>query len=138
MERHFFTPTTPAGGIMAASFAPVLKNGTFVLQNLQPGDYQISLISKPPGTYLKEARLGQVDIRNGVSITAAPSVPIGVEILLSPRAGEVAGTIVDQERKPVGNIQVVLIPGERSLHDFYRNQRRGRSVLHPLDCPWRL
>ena len=81
MERHFFTPTTPAGGIIPGrSFAPVLKNGTFVLQNLQPGDYQISLISKPPGTYLKEARLGQVDIRNGVSITAAPSVPIGVEI----------------------------------------------------------
>jgi hypothetical protein len=67
---------------------------------------------------MKEARLGQLDIQNGVSITGPVSARL--EILLSPNAGQLAGTILDRGKNPVRSIDVVLIPNDRTLHDSYR------------------
>jgi len=113
-----FAPNTSAGPIVPNPFSPVSKDGSFKVENLHPGEYRIALRSMPSGTYMKEARLGQLDIRNSVSI--AGPVSARVEILLGLKAGEVAGTILDAERNPARSVEVVLIPSDRALHDSYR------------------
>jgi hypothetical protein len=55
---------------------------------------------------------------NGVSITGPVSARL--EVLLSSNAGQLARTILDRHRNPVRNVEAVLIPNDRALHDFYR------------------
>jgi hypothetical protein len=99
---------------------PVLSaDGSFKIDNTQLGDYRVSVGPLPPGMYLKEARLGQMDVSANLSI----SVPVSetLSILLSPNAGQIDGSVVDKDRKPVRGIQAVLIPDrQRDRRDLYR------------------
>jgi Carboxypeptidase regulatory-like domain len=69
------------------------------------------LDSLPENYYIKSVRLGQVDVRNELSITGPVSAPI--EVVLSGNAAQLEGTVIDKDRKPVANAQAVLIPDDR-------------------------
>ena len=116
--RVSMTPMTSRGPLIPNLAAQISADGSFHIQDLQPDDYKLSVSSTPSGVYLKEVRLGQFDIMNGVSINGPVSGSL--EVLLSPKAGQIAGTIVDSRRNPVRNIEAVLIPRDRGRHDLYR------------------
>jgi hypothetical protein len=75
--------------------------------------------------YLKEVRLGQVDIMNGVSLDG--SVSGSLEVLLSPKAGQVVGTVVDSARNPVPGVEAVLVPADYDRNDLYRTAISGQN-----------
>lgn len=116
--RVSMTPMTSRGPLIPNLAAQISADGSFHIQDLQPDDYKVSVSSAPSGVYLKEVRLGQFDIMNGVSINGPVSESL--EVLLSAKAGQIAGTIVDSRRNPVRNIEAVLIPRDRDRHDLYR------------------
>ena len=116
--RVSMTPMTSRGPLIPNLAAQISADGSFHIQDLQPDDYKLSVSSTPSGVYLKEVRLGQFDIMNGVSINGPVSESL--EVLLSPKAGQIAGTIVDSRRNPVRNIEAVLIPRDRDRRDLYR------------------
>jgi hypothetical protein len=71
------------------------------------------------GMYVKEARLGQVDVLSEFSISGTVSGVL--EILLSPNSGQIDGNIVDKDRQPIRGIQAVLIPDrQHDRRDLYR------------------
>ncbi len=116
--RVSMTPMTSRGPLIPNLAAQISADGSFHIEDLQPDDYKVSVSPAPSGVYLKEVRLGQFDIMNGVSINGPVSGSL--EVLLSPKAGQIAGTIVDSRRNPVRNIEAVLIPRDRGRHDLYR------------------
>ena len=103
--RVSLTSITPRGPIVPNLAAQPSADGTFQIDNLQPGDYKVSVASAPPGMYLKEVRLGQFDIMNGVSLNGPVSGSL--EVLLSPKSGQITGTVADSAHNPVPGIDAV-------------------------------
>src|SRR5207249_4168572 len=73
-------------------------DATFDRDGIGAGNYRLRFYSMPPDTYIKSARLGETDVLNGFSITGP--VRESLEILLSTRAGQIEGTIVDKDGRP--------------------------------------
>jgi len=100
---------------------PLIKSdGTALIENVPPGEYRVSLPGIPPTVFLKSAVLGQTDaLQAGLSISGPVSGPL--DIVISQNAGEIAGTVVDKDGKPVSGIQAVLIPDRsRDRRDLYK------------------
>jgi len=118
MIRVFLSPVVPQV-FMNPSPQTVAADGSFKIENVQTGDYRVTVSPMPPGMYLKDARLGSADGLVGISITGPPSS--GLDVSLSPNGGQIDGTIADKDRKPVRGIQAVLIPDRQTdRRDFYR------------------
>ncbi len=115
--RIFLSPIPQAS--LSTSSAPVLAaDGSFKIENVQLGDYRLA-IPLPPGMYLKQARIGQTDVLSLMSISGPVSGPL--EIVISPNAGQLDGTLVDKDHHPVPGIQAVLIPDrQRDRRDLYK------------------
>jgi hypothetical protein len=116
------------------STSPVSADGTFKVDNVQPGDYRLTVLGLPADYYIKEARLGQTDILSGVSISGAISG--NLEAVVSPNAGQVEGNILDKDRNPIRGIQAVLIPErQRDRQDLFRiavSDQSGHFVLRSI------
>ena len=90
------------------------------MDNVYPGEYRIVASPLPAGVYVKEARFGNIDVLNQPMVVAG-SVSDSLEILLSPKAARIDGTVVDSQSKPVPGIQAVLIPERRPNRiDLYK------------------
>jgi hypothetical protein len=89
---------------------PVNGEGAFELQNVLPGEYGLTVTPMPPGYFLKEARIGQVDVLSQPWVIEEGPVRGTLEVVLSSNAGHVEGTVVDNRSQLVPGIQAVLIP----------------------------
>jgi carboxypeptidase family protein len=110
----------------------VAADGTFTIENIQVGEYQIRT-QKPPQYYLKSARLGQSNVLESLTISTAVSDEL--ELLLASDSGEIGGTVLDKDRKPMAGVPVVLIPtSQRSRSDLYQfdlTDQNGKFKLSP-------
>jgi protocatechuate 3,4-dioxygenase beta subunit len=100
-------PAAP-GGITAQS-RPASTDGTFRIENIWQGEYRLALAGLPAGYYVKEARLGDVDILSG-SFKYSGIETKTLNVVISPRTGQVDGTITNSQGQPVPGARVVLIP----------------------------
>jgi hypothetical protein len=100
------------------------SDGTFVLTRITPGDYKLVVNGMDPNMYIKDARLDRTDLLQGISI--ADHVDGSVDVTLSSNAGQVDGSLVDADRKPVSGVQAVLIPDRlRNRTDLYKTVITG-------------
>jgi len=98
----------------------VNENGTFTLEAVTQGVYEVMLGGVPEDAYLKAARLGNQEVLNaGLDLTNAAVVSDVLELTLSPKGGRVDGAVVNAEGQPVVGAQVVLLP------EASRRQRVG-------------
>ena len=95
---------TPTEGVTpGAGNGQVNDDRSFVLHNLAPVKYRVTIVPMPPGTYVKSVRFGGVDITHSVlDLTAGTGGAL--EVTLSPNAAQVRGSL----RSAGGNIQVTL------------------------------
>src|SRR5439155_3552326 len=50
--------------------APIKPDGSFMLDNVSPGDYRVNVAALPPNVYVKEARFGGTNLlQENISIT---------------------------------------------------------------------
>jgi len=94
-------------------------DGTFSLPRTAAGDYKLTVTGLGTNLYVKQARLGQTDVLNGVTI----SEPINgsLEIVLRPNPGQASGSVVDATMKPIAGIQAVLVPEQdRTRQDLFK------------------
>ncbi|HEY2383579.1 MAG TPA: carboxypeptidase-like regulatory domain-containing protein [Terriglobia bacterium] len=131
------TPVVAGREIPTASMEiskAISNDGTFVIENVQPGSYRLSMTPLQQGFYVKEAQLDSADILGGASISG--SVSGGLEIVLSSQVGEVDGTLVDRDHHPVRGVQAILIPdGLRNRHDLYRyatSDQNGQFIMRTV------
>lgn len=115
---------------------PVVRpDGTFAIENVSTGEYRLVLSPMPPNAYLKSARFGNTDVlQEGLSVSGNLSGEL--EIVVSPNAAQLEGTVLDREQKPVRGVQVVLIPDRfRERRDLYKTSttdQNGRFTLRGL------
>src|SRR5262249_26210827 len=102
--RVFLSPIEQSPGFVAPQ--PIKPDGSFAVENVQPGDYRLQMAPMPPNTYIKSARLGQMDVLSGVSLSGP--VSDSFQILLSAQAGQIDGTIFDKDQKSMRGIQAIL------------------------------
>jgi hypothetical protein len=114
-------PTTGGSSFLTAMNGSVrpAADGTFTVQRITPGEYKLGVIGLNPPMYIKEARLDQMDLLQGATITDRVSGPI--EVVLSSNSGQIDGTVIGADQKPVANVQAVLIPDhQRNRLDLYK------------------
>jgi hypothetical protein len=99
---------------------PIQSDGSFSILNVRPGDYELALTGAPPNFYISSVKLGNVDVTSGLHLTSAPQPPL--DVVISPNAGIVEGTVLDSTGRSVSAATVVLVPesSRRSRSDLYR------------------
>jgi uncharacterized GH25 family protein len=83
-----------------------VAEGAFVLKNVPPLHYVISVSGVPEGCYVKSIRYGGREAPSeGVDITAGAAI----DVTLSATAGDISAAAVDKDGKPVAGAMVALI-----------------------------
>ena len=136
LDRLQVTLRPATAGTTSTRHRPVTADGVFRIDSVSPGDYFATVEPLPPDYYVKEARLDQVD---GLEQPLMISGPVSgtLDVVLSPGAGRVDGTIVDNRGQGVAGVQAVLAPTPRLRwrSDLFRtalSDRTGRFSLTGL------
>jgi hypothetical protein len=127
----------PVPGLLPDSYSVILPNGSLTLSSGRgdfrlnispllnvPGSFQMPQTSPPASLsslYVKSVRLGDADVLNGgLHLDGRPDVPL--EIVIGTTPGSVEGVVVNQNRDPVPNVAVALLPdpGRRARMDLYK------------------
>jgi len=114
--------TSGVGGLLALIQGGAIRpagDGTISIPRITSGDYRLVVSGLGPNLYLKEARFGQNDAMNGITI----SDPVNgtLEVVLRMNPGQVTGIVSDAMLKPVRGIQAVLVPEQaRNRQDLYK------------------
>lgn len=115
--------------------ATVNADGTFVIQNVLPGEYQLTVPNLGPSPtginagqqlYLKDARFGTIDVLTGTLSVAGP-VSDQLQVVLAADASKLTGTVADSRQQPVPQSQIVLVPNRRERRDLYKTTRSDAS-----------
>jgi len=92
----------------AGAGARIDKSGAFTLSGLFPGTYKVSFYGLPEGCYLKRAGYGNVQRSDGRVIIEEAGPPERLDLLVSPKAASLVGTVRDESNAPVGGAPVLL------------------------------
>jgi Carboxypeptidase regulatory-like domain len=115
----------PAG----PSFSPPPSaDGSFVLQDVPPGDLRVSVRALPPDAYIKSIRMGSADVLDGgLHITGTPRDLL--EVVIGADAGRLSGTVMNTRQEPLANIKVAVVPGapDRERSDLYKSTTTDQS-----------
>jgi len=121
--------------IQQPSTQPIDQDGTFRIEGVLPGQYRVRVEQLPADFYLKEARFDQIDVLNSpLQFTGSYSQPL--EILLSPKAAQISGTVVTDKSEGAPRAQVVLIPDRnRDRLELYKTattDQNGRFTIRGI------
>jgi hypothetical protein len=130
------------GVVMVGGFADgsVTEQGTFTLLNVNPDVYNVNVVGLPDGFYVKSVRVGQdnTDVRwTGLDLTRGPLGPL--EVVISPKAGQVSGSVTNDKPAPVPGATVVLIPQEKERREAMQayktitTDQSGRFTLKNIE-----
>lgn len=111
------------------------SDGTFVMVNVNPADYDLVINGLPPDAYIKLARFGGVDaLAQRIAISGPTSTLLEVDV--STKAGQLTGVVLDRDRKPTPGVEAILIPeGPARRPDRYKTARtdaNGRFLLRGI------
>jgi protocatechuate 3,4-dioxygenase beta subunit len=93
------------------------KDATTRIVGVDPDRYKVIVPDTPDGFYLKAVRLGGRDLPGQVLDVTAGG-PAQIEVVLSPKAASVTGTVaLASSDEPAAEVTVVLIPQEKERRD---------------------
>lgn len=113
-------PVASGGVTVGVPAAPLDADGTFTLEGVVPGAYNVSVIlpvrtgSLPTWTTRHIMHDGRDIADHGLVVKPGADVS-GVEAVLTDRVTEVSGTVVDAQGTPVTDFTVIVLPVDRSL-----------------------
>jgi hypothetical protein len=113
-------------GNQSPQFQAVNDDGTFRLNNVMPGQYRVTAVALPAGFYLKDARFDQNDVLSKPLQFSGP-VSSTLDVLVSPKAGQLDGTVTNGRQEPAAGIQAVLIPAQRDRTELYKTSTTDQS-----------
>jgi hypothetical protein len=119
--------------------ARMQADGSFVVPNVQPGNYHVVVTSSSASLrdyIVKEVNVDGKEVGDsGFSVTGGASF---LDIVGSAKGSAIEGSAVDDEGKPIPDIQVVCIPdaARRKRRDIYQQvqtDQRGYFSLRGLN-----
>jgi hypothetical protein len=113
----------------------VQADGTFAIDSVTPGLYRLVVTSLPAECFIREARLGLLDVLGQpIVITETTSGPL--QIVVSSNSGELDGIVLNSSRQPVPGVEAVLIPDlqreRKTLYLKTRTNDEGRFALQGI------
>jgi hypothetical protein len=123
--------------IGGSASATVLRDGTFVLQNVAQETYRLYVWGMPSDFYLKAARLGADDVlEGGINLTRAKGRP-ELELVLSLAGARVDGLVLNEEHLPLSGAVVALVPepsrrSQSRLYGSTNTDQYGRFTLRGI------
>jgi hypothetical protein len=129
----------PAGPMDRGNFPrPLAPDGTFLLNNVQAGEYRLQVVCPgcPPSFYVREARLNSVDVLHQ-PLVVSNTEPGPLEVVISLNAGQIEGTVLDDQSQPVPGVQTVLIPDRlRERFETYKTavtDSNGHFIIRGIE-----
>jgi len=114
---------------------PIAPDGTFSVDNVLPGEYRVSVHTMQPEIYVQEARLGSADVLNEPVLISGP-VSGTLDIVLSTKSGQIDGTLVNEQSRPLSGVQTVLVPDRfRDRIELYKTaitDETGRFTMRGI------
>jgi len=110
------------------------EDGTFTLEAVTQGVYEVMLGGAPEDIYLKAARLGNQEVLTaGLDLTNASAAGV-LDLTLSTKGGRVDGAVVNAEGQPVVGGQVVLLPeaSRRQRFGLFKNTSTDQNGVFTL------
>jgi hypothetical protein len=118
--------------VLAMQSQAISPDGSFRVDNIVAGEYRVFVAPLPPDVYVKQARFNQNDVLNG-PMRFSPSDSGTLEILLSPRGGQISGSVLDERQRGVPSILAVLIPDrQRDRIDLYKTSMSDANGIFSL------
>jgi|SRR5579871_275641 len=111
-------PRNSQGIVLGGSAPGRLKDDrSFQIDNVAPNLLNVSLFGLPDGFYVKSVYSGQTDVlANGLDVSRG--APQALEIVLSPNAGTVSGTVQNSKTgQATPGAMVVLVPQEKARQE---------------------
>jgi hypothetical protein len=99
----------------------VKEDGSFTLSNVSPDRYSVYAFGTPDGYWVKSIRLGSEDVTDQ-PLDFTHGAAGELDILISPTAGQIEGTVMSPKQEPAPGATVVLIPQAPN--------RRGRGQYY--------
>jgi len=125
-----------SGGVIYGPMpnAKTEADGSFKLEDVGADRYAFQVTRLPDGHYLKSVRSGSVDVMaSGLEVSGAVSP---LDVLISPSAGAVEGTVIDPRTgKPTSGATVVLVPRAEERSELYQRvatDQEGRFRIRNL------
>lgn len=98
------------GGAYGHASSTVARNdGTFEFRGIALNKYAVGMEIMPDGAYLKSVRFGGQDVTHTM-LDFTSGVNGSLDILLSPRAAEVSGTVRSKDGVAITGVEVTLWP----------------------------
>jgi Carboxypeptidase regulatory-like domain len=98
------------------------RDGTFVLNNVPDGSYEVTAWGLPEDAYLKSARLGDSEaLLSGVEINGGQAAG-PLEIVVGANGGRLNGAVV-RDDKPLTGATVALVPKDAAMRADTRWQK---------------
>jgi protocatechuate 3,4-dioxygenase beta subunit len=92
-------------------------DGSFRMPEVNPDRYRVNVNPLPDGFYVKSIRAANVDVQTN-GLDAGGGAPAPLEIVVSPNAGRVSGSVLDPKtQRPVSGVFAVLVPQEAERRD---------------------
>jgi hypothetical protein len=111
-------PTAPNEDVQLPR--PMPPDGVFSLENALLGEYRVTVAYPQRDVYVKEARFDSVDVLNQPLLISGPTSGT-LNIVLSSKAGQIDGTLVNEQSRPVPGAQAVLVPDQsRQRIELYK------------------
>ncbi len=94
----------------SAASQPSDTQGSFLIENLLPGEYTVNLNALNPGLYLKRIMVGNLEVVPGDTIAIPPDFNQQIYLLVSPNGGRIDGVASNRSGEPMPNSTITLLP----------------------------
>lgn len=112
--------------------------GRFEIKDVPADRYTLAIFGLPPNAFVKSARTEDVDLL-AVGVDLTHGAPGGIDVVISPRAATLTGTVEDAKTgSPAAGAMVVLIPQAKERLEqaaYYRNtwtDQQGAFTLNGI------
>jgi hypothetical protein len=105
-----------------------VHDGKFTLSDVGPDNYYVRVYGLPDGYWLKSVHMADQEVRDtAIDLTSGPSGPITITI--APNAGQIDGTVMNEQQQPAAGATVVLVPEPklRERPDAYKTSTSDQS-----------
>ena len=96
--------------LVQAASQPSDTQGSFLIENVLPGEYTINVNMLNLGLYLKRVLVGNLEVAPGDTIAFPPDFNQQIYLLVSPNGGRIDGVASNRSGEPMPNSTITLLP----------------------------
>ncbi len=94
----------------SAASQPADTQGSFLIENILPGDYTVDINMPNRDLYLKRILVGNAEVAPGDTIAIPPDFNQQIYLLVSPNGGRIDGVASNRSGEPMPNTTITLLP----------------------------